>query len=205
MSGDSMGLFAKFKKRATPEPRNYATAPASVSLAFSDIKKNPTVIAATNVIANAVSILPLNLFFKNPSDGSRKKATWHPLFRVVRRKPNPSDSPSLFMGRILRDIYFFGNAYIHIDRGAEGIKTLTRLNPQAVTESYNGWRPFFRYNGMTYNDEEVLRISSLITDDMGKGYSPVELVRVAVMIGVQLDQFSMSSFGNGLNTKILVG
>ena len=199
-----MGFFRPFKKRSAPDPRNFATGPASLSLAFSDIKKNPTVIAATNVIANSVSILPLNLYFKNPKDQSRQKALWHPLYRVVRRRPNSSDSPSLFMGKILRHILLFGNAYIYVDRAATGVQSLTLLNPEAVKESYRGRLVFFTYNGTTYSEDEILRISSLITDDLGKGYSPVELVRMAVLIGIQLDQFSLSSFGNGLNTKLLV-
>jgi len=60
------------------------------------------------------------------------------------------------------------------------------------------------YNSKFYTDAEILHIPSLVTDDAGTGISAVELARAAVTLGIQLDEYSLSSFGNGLNTKLLI-
>jgi HK97 family phage portal protein len=200
-----MGIISRlFSRRSIPSSRSIATIPASSPFGFTDIKKNPTLIAATNVISNAVAILPLTLYFKG-KDGARQKAGWHQLYKVLRRAPNPSDSPTLFVAKLLRHIIYYGNAYIYVNRGREReVRSLHLLNPLAVTETYQGVDVFYKYNNAVYDSDQVLHIPYLITDDMGKGFSPVDLARAAVLLGIQLDEFSLSSFGNGLNTKLLL-
>jgi HK97 family phage portal protein len=200
-----MGLLSRmFSRRAAPNPLNSMTIPSSSSFTFGDINKNPTVISCTNVISNSISILPLNLYAKR-ADGSRTKAGWHPLYRILRRRPNESESPTLFLTKMVRHILQKGNAYIFIVRGADGaIVSLRLLNPEAVKEYYEGYKVTYAYAGKMYTDQDILHIPSLITDDMGKGFAMVDMAKVAVRLGIQLDEASLSSFGNGLNTKLLI-
>jgi len=200
-----VGIISRlFSKRSAPNPLNSMTIPSSSSFTFGDINKNPTVISCTNVISNSISILPLNLYFKRP-DGSRTKAAWHPLYGVLRRRPNESESPTLFLTKMLRHILQKGNAYIFLVRGEGGVITSLRLlNPEAVKEYYEGYKVTYGYGGKIYTENEILHIPSLITDDMGKGFALVDLAKAAVRLGIQLDEASLSSFGNGLNTKLLI-
>lgn len=203
-----MGLFARlFERRVVPSPSSSASFPAVNSFGFADIRKNPTVIACASTIANSISILPLNLYFKNPTTGARQKAGWHSLFAVLRRRPNLSESPTLFIAKMLRHILQSGNAYLWKGKDAAGnVVSLRLLNPEGVKESYPGmgYEVVYNYAGNRYTEEEILHIPSLITDDHGKGYSPVEMARVAVTLGIQLDEYSLNAFGNGLNTKLLL-
>jgi HK97 family phage portal protein len=109
------------------------------------------------------------------------------------------------MSKLIRHILWKGNAYVFLNYGADGkILSIHLLNPESVTEKYQGLSTTYWYKGIEYTSREILHIPSLITDDHGKGYAPVELARAAVTLGIKLDQFSLSAFENGLNTKLLL-
>ncbi len=199
-----MGIFSVFRpKRKTPLPTSLYS-PGVSGFSFGEINKNPTLIACTNVIANSISILPLNLYFKDQKTGSRKKAPWKPLYSVLRRRPNTHDSPTLFMSKLIRHILQKGNAYIYKQIEGGEVMSLVLLNPEAVREEYDGWKTTYWYNSNAYTEDQILHISSLITNDHGKGIATVDLARAAVILGVQLDETSLSSFSNGINTKLLI-
>lgn len=206
-----MGLFSRLRSRrsstssGSPSPVNPATLySSSPHFHQSDIQRNTTVQACTNAIANAISIMPINLY-KREADDSRSKAADHPLYKLLRRGPNPYESPTLFMAKLVRHILQGGNTYLFKGYAGSKLVALRALNPAGVTRSAADWpRITYTYNGVTYTDRDILHISSLVTDDTGKGFAPADLVRIAVMLGIQLDQYSLSSFGNGINTKLLV-
>lgn len=203
-----MGFIARLfgaEKRNIPSPRNYATSMAASGFSFADLRQNTTVQACVNLAAHSVSILPLNLYFRN-SDGSRQKAGWHEVYNLMRKQPNLYESPTLFKEKIVRCIKQKGNAYVfkNIDESTGRILSLHLLNPEAVLERYDGVVTTFVYNGKEYNSSQVFRISSLVTDDHGKGYASVDLARAAILLGTQFDNYALSAFGNGLNTKLLI-
>jgi len=148
--------------------------------------------------------MPINLYARG-ADDSRRKATDHPLYKLLRYSPNPYESPTLFIGKLLRHIMQGGNAYLFKGYQGDKLVALRLLNPAAVKRSVADWpRITYTYNGVTYTDREILHIPSLITDDTGKGFAPADLVKIAIQLGIQLDEYSLSSFGNGINTKLLV-
>ncbi len=206
-----MGLFSRFHSHRSstssdsPAPVNPATLySGSPYFHQYDIQRNTTVQACTNAIANAISIMPLNLY-RRDADGSRSKADGHQLYKLMRRGPNPYESPTLFMAKLVQHILQGGNAYLFKSFAGTNLVALRLLNPAAVTRSSSEWPKItYTYNGNTYTDREILHISSLTTDDTGKGFAPADLVKIAVMLGIQLDEYSLSSFGNGINTKLLV-
>lgn len=194
-----------FGRRSAPaEPPLPFGGGASSYFSFFDLRKNPTAQACINIIANAIAILPLSLYFKDPRTGARQKAGWHPLYSLLKRRPNSSESPTLFLAKLIRHIISKGNAYIFIAREGKEIVALYLLNPELVTETYSGRVVSYTYQGETFTDSQILHIPSLITDDHGKGFAIPDLARAAISLGIQLDEFSLSSFGNGLNTKLLL-
>jgi HK97 family phage portal protein len=201
-----VGIWNRFFSKRNTTPSQFSTTPGAVSsFTYSDLRKNPTVIACTSIISNAIAILPMNLYFKNPTTGARQKAAWHPLYKLLRRKPNLSESPTVFIIKMMRHIITKGNAYVSLGKDANGdIVSLRLLDPQYITEEYSGYDTRWYYHGAALNSADVLHIPSLITDEHGKGYAPSELVKAAVSLGIQLDEYSLSSFGNGLNTKLLL-
>jgi HK97 family phage portal protein/HK97 family phage prohead protease len=192
-----------FTRRNKPSPISSMTVPASSGFSFDSIKQNMTVTACTNVISNAISILPLNLYRKDPKTGARAKSVNHPLYRMTKFEPNPSESPTVWINKALQHILFYGNAYLYYERGQSSAAGYW-LNPRAVERRGFGVNVKYYYGGKAYGPEQILHIPSLITDDAGAGYAPVDMARAAVLLGIQLDEYSLSSFGNGLNTKLLI-
>jgi HK97 family phage portal protein len=200
-----MGIFTRRQKVKVPDPM---ALPSSYSFPYftgGEIQKNTTVQACVNAIANPISILPLNLYFKNPTTGARQKAAWHELYMLMKRKPNSWESPTLFIAKMLRHILQHGNAYIWRGMVDGKIGALQLLNPESVKRDVSLWPQVrYWYNRTPYTDAEILHIPSLITDDTGLGISPVDLAKAAVTLGIQLDQYSLNGFANGLNTKLLI-
>jgi HK97 family phage portal protein len=205
-----MGKLSRlFSRRAAPPSPGLGAYSFPAFSAFSsyEIALNSTVQACGNIIANSVSILPLNLYFRNPTDGSRAKAGWMPVYNVVKNRPNLTETPVIFYGRVIRDILQKGNCYLWKNYLEGQVVSLHRLVPEGVVERYQGIRTFFRYAGQEYEDGPdcpIMRITSLIVDDNGKGFSPLTFAKTAVQLGIQLDEYSLSSFGNGLNTKLII-
>lgn len=201
-----MGLFTGlFAKRSAPSPVNMATVVSSPFFRVRDIRRNPTVQACINAIVNPISVLPLNLYFKNPKDGSRQKAGWHPLYVLMKNRPNSFDSPTLFISKLVRHLMQSGNAYIFKSYAGDQVVSIQLLNPEAVTRDVSQWPEVkYWYNSTGYTEREILHIPGLVTDDVGNGIATVDLAKVAVQLGTMFDDYSLSSFGNGLNTKLLI-
>lgn len=198
-----MGLFSRgVQKRKAPSPLNGATVPSSSSFKQTEILKNTTVQACVNAIAHPIAILPINLY-RRENDGSRQKAIDHPLYTLFRRRPNPSESPTQFMDKLVRDILQRGNAYAYKTVQNGKVLSLRLLNPDAVKRDTKNWPVvIYNYNKTDYTEDQILHITSLVTDDLGNGISPVDLAKNAVTLGNQLDDYSLSAVGNGLNSKL---
>ena len=205
-----MGILSRiFIRRSAPPPSGAASAsfPSSIPFGNRDISLNSTVQACGNVIANAVSILPLNLYFRDPKTGARQRAGWHNLYNVAKYRPNLTETPVVFFGRMIRDILQKGNWYGWKSVVNGNVVGITRLVPEGMTEKYDGTTTIFCYNGVEYRDGPacpIMRITSLIVDDRGKGFSPLTYAKTAIQLGIQLDQYSLSSFGNGPNSKLII-
>lgn len=171
-----------------------------------DIERNTAAQACVNFYANAISILPLTLYFKNPKTGARSKAGGHPLYAILKRRPNGAESPVVFYAKIMRHILEKGNAYLYKVRSGGALVGLTCLNPEWVKEVYDtqDGSVGYRYNGTYYTDADILHIPSLYTDDWGHGKAPVDMARIAIQLGTQFDQASLAAFGQGINTKLLI-
>lgn len=200
-----MGLFSRKQRRKTSlEPAFTYGWPLGSSLSQSDLYKNTTAQACVNAIANPIAILPLNLY-QRQGDGSRTRATDHPLYTILRQRPNSFDSPTLFMAKLVRHILQRGNAYVHLARYQGKLAGLRLLDPMSMKRDTALWPTIrYYYKNQEIPADQILHIPSLITDDAGNGIAPVELAKSAVTLGVQLDEYSLTSFANGLNTKLLI-
>jgi HK97 family phage portal protein len=207
-----MGLkeaFSALISRRSDPPQSGAdfAFPAYPPFSSRDISLNSTVQACGNVIGNAIATMPLNLMFTDAT-GARKRAGWDSRHGMLKYRPNLTQTPTVFFRQGLADILGKGNWYLWRTE-VRGITTaLTRLVPEGVYERYaSDGTTTFCYGGQEYRDGPgcpIMRITSLVTDDHGKGFSPLTFARTAVQLGIQLDEFSLSSFGNGINTKLII-
>lgn len=165
--------------------------------------QNATASAAITLIAGTIAKLPRPLYFKK-NDDSRIRASWHPLYTLLKRRPNSEETIFTFVFRLVKYLLENGNAYIFkaIEKGV--ITELRFLNPVNVTVTRNdSGQKLFKYNGTTYTAAEVLHIPALNYDGL-VGHSPLEAAQYAVALGNTLDEYAKNSIGNGFNTGLMI-
>lgn len=92
---------------------------------------NATFFRAVNLIASTIGMLPLNLHRK---DGDLiGKADDHPVWKLLRVKPNSWQTPYQFKSYMQGRALLRGNAYAYKVPGVRGIQALAPLDPQRVT------------------------------------------------------------------------
>ena len=205
-----MGILSRiFSRRSAPPPSGAASAsyPSYIPFGNRDISLNSTVQACGNVIGNMIATMPLNLMFTDPRTGAKKRAGWDKRHTLLKYRPNLTQTPTVFYRQGVGDILNKGNWYLWKTMVGGEVRALTRLVPEAMTERYDGGTTIFCYGGQEYRDGPacpIMRITSLIVDDRGKGFPPLIFAKTAVQLGIQLDQYSLSSFGNGPNSKLII-
>ena len=205
-----MGILSRiFARRSAPPPTGAASVsyPSYIPFGNRDISLNSTVQACGNVIGNMIATMPINLMFTDPKTGAKKRAGWDKRYSLLKYRPNLQQTPVVFYRQGVGDILNKGNWYLWRTMVGGEVVALTRLIPEAMTERYDGITTIFCYGGKEYRDGPgcpIMRITSLIVDDHGKGFPPLVFAKTAVQLGIQLDEYSLSSFGNGLNSKLII-
>ncbi|MCJ8337582.1 MAG: phage portal protein [Pseudomonadales bacterium] len=88
--------------------------------------------ACVTLLAESVSQLPCELY-RRKEDGGREKATDHPLYDVIKYKPNRKDTAFEFYEQSQGALGTEGNDYSIIERDSAGFVTeLFPINPQKV-------------------------------------------------------------------------
>ena len=91
-----------------------------------------TVWSVVNLLSETMSTLPLFLNRVKP-DGSKALATDHPLFNILKHRPNADMSAVVFWQIWWLSMLLWGAAYVEIRRTAGSITSLDFLYPEAVT------------------------------------------------------------------------
>jgi HK97 family phage portal protein len=197
------GLTLFEKREVKKNDGNFPLYDWGASSFYPSAVANATASAAISLIAGTIAKLPRLLYFKK-NDDSRIRADWHPLFTLLKRRPNSEESIFTFIYRLVKYLLENGNAYIFKATVKGVITELRFLNPVNVTVTRNdsGVKQF-KYNGTTYSPAEVLHIPALHYDGL-IGHSPLEAARYAVELGNTLDEYAKSSIGNGINSGMMI-
>lgn len=143
--------------------------------------KTGTVFRCVTLIAGAVATLPLDL--KRRVDArTRRDADDHPVWDVLRRRPNGWQTPSQFRRYMQACVLLRGNAYAQIVRGVgRKVLALHPLNPDQVSVTQNPDLTLsFRYTRpdgsvLTLAQRDVLHLYGLTLN----GYSGVSVLTYA--------------------------
>ncbi|TWF53255.1 phage portal protein [Neorhizobium alkalisoli] len=101
--------------------------------------RNPSMFRAVSLISNSIGMLPLHLLEKETTE----KATDHPLFKVLHRRPNGYQSAFDFRAMMQLRALVYGNAYARIVRstsvrtGSAKVLSLLPLDPRGMTVKLN--------------------------------------------------------------------
>ena len=206
------GFFKKrIEKKSAPVYVGYGTPPSlwgSAPESASGIAVTPatslecaTVLACVRLLANGMAQVPFRLFRMNKS-GIRNPAVDHPLYDLLYSSPNEYQTAFEFFHTIMMHLSLTGNAYIWINRRADGkVLELLPYPPHSVAISRDGWE--VKYSIRTQDGQWV----ELPADDMWHirwlawdgvaGLSAVKMARDAIGLALALDSHGSTSFKNG--------
>src|SRR6516225_9678603 len=157
--------------------------------------------ACINVISTDLSSLPLTLYRKRKS-GGRDIIDDHDAAYKLRWSPDENDDTSSV--KLRQDwtahTLGWGNGYLNVDRSGDGtIKELSLLDPQytQAMRRKTDQRLFYRLkDGTTRTPDNILHLAGLGLDGV-TGYSPPKLCKQAYALGLAMEIYGASFYGNG--------
>lgn len=160
------------------------------------------VYSAVSLISDTISTLPVDAYQR--IDGDRKP---------YRPRPSWVDQPDVDQTRqghyqsVLVSLLIWGNAYVRIFRNTSGdVINLVALDPQkmAVTRSAIG-RKLFHYEGedKTLTSDEIMHLTDLLEPGAIVGISRIERLREALGLGIALQDFAATFFGQGVTGSLV--
>lgn len=161
------------------------------------------VYACVKVISETLASVPL-VVYKRRGDGGKDKAKEHPLYRLLRTKPNNMKTSGLeFREMLTAHVLLWGNGYAQILRNSMGEPTeLYPMHPSRVTPDVSEeGRLIYRVRAQQgperiLQSEEVFHIRGY-RDQGLSGLSPIAAFRQAVTLGLSLESFGSNFFDGG--------
>lgn len=160
-----------------------------------------TVYACVRVIAETIASLPLHVH-QADGQGSRK-ATEHPLYRILHDEPNTEMTSFVLREVMLSHLLLWGNSYCQIVRNGRGhILGLYPLLPDRMqVDRDSSGKLTYDYSTrdgkvVRLRPEDVLHIPGLGFDGI-MGYSPIALEKNAIGLGLAAEEYGSKFFSNG--------
>lgn len=167
--------------------------------------------AAVRVLSESVAQLPLILYERLEPRGKRR-ARGHGLFDLLHDAPNSEMTAYEFREALMGHLCTWGNAYaeIEVDRRGEVIG-LWPLRPDrmAVKRLWNPRRLVYEYElsgsgkKVLLAAEQVLHLRGLGFDGV-IGYSPVNMARQGIGLGLAAEEYGARFFGNGARPGVVL-
>lgn len=162
----------------------------------------------------------LNFDVLQDTDKGTTRIFDHELVPILRRRPNPHMTPTIFKQLMERNRNHYGNAYAYIERneGNGKLLSLTPLHPPNVRVLVDnigllgaGSRIMYRYNsprtGDTYffDEQDVLHLKFSLTEDSGLVGRSVQEVLASTMEGAKASQaFLNNLYQNGMTAAAVL-
>ena len=210
-------LFHRRKARADPQDMTsgsvyrayYGHTSAGKTVTERSSMQVTAVYACVRVLAEAVASLPLHLY--KEEDGSKVKATDHPLYFLLHSEPNEEMTAYSFWETLMTHLLLWGNAYVQVIRNGKGeVTALYPLMPNRMTvdRDENGhiyyqylWSkgsdaPTMKETIVKLTPHEVMQIPGLGFDGL-VGYSPIAMAKNSIGLSMACEEYGSKFFENG--------
>ena len=210
-------LFHRRKVRADPQDMTsgsvyrayYGHTSAGKTVTERSSMQVTAVYACVRVLAEAVASLPLHLY--KEEDGSKVKATDHPLYFLLHSEPNEEMTAYSFWETLMTHLLLWGNAYVQVIRNGKGeVTALYPLMPNRMTvdRDENGhiyyqylWSkgsdaPTMKETIVKLTPHEVMQIPGLGFDGL-VGYSPIAMAKNSIGLSMACEEYGSKFFENG--------
>ena len=165
--------------------------------------RNPSMFRACSLISNSIGMLPLHLIVQE----TKEKATDHPLYRVLHRRPNTFQSAFDFRACMQMRALVHKNSFARILRstsirtGKSIVSGLVPLDARKMTVSLNAsWRMEYLYepsNGpkIRYQAEDIFHLRGASIDGLN-GFSLIEQAKEAIGLALSAELAAGRMFKN---------
>jgi HK97 family phage portal protein len=166
------------------------------------------VFACVRLRASVVANMPLHVK-RRIDDRTRNDASDHPLWKVLRRKPNRWQTPSGFRRMMQTQMLLRGNAYALIVRSRGAVTELVPLHPDRVKpvqgEDLKIVYNYTRKNGgqEVFKQSDVLHLVGMTLDGV-TGVSPITYARETIGLSLAMEDHGANVFRNGARISMLL-
>jgi HK97 family phage portal protein len=166
--------------------------------------RNSTFFRAVNLIAAAVGMLPIHLM-RNLDGGNTEEAKDHPLYRVLKLKPNGYQTALEFKTQMQTNALLDGNAYARVARGFRGkiVGLIPMPRGSCMPLLGEDGQLTFRYQPVGGGQQilqarDVFHFRSMVTLDGLRGVSLLDIAAQAIGVAVQAEHAAGRLFKNGV-------
>lgn len=178
-----------------------------------DALSEATYFACMKVLCEAIGKLPLNLMQYNERNGVTVART-HPLYRVLRDRPNPYMTATTFWSTVEYNRNHYGNAYVWIE-GSGSKLNLWILPSTDVQVWYDDARiladvpdVYYLYSGggkqYRFGSEEVLHFKTSNTFDGIVGVSVRDQLKMTIEGSIKGQKLIDDMYSNGFTAKAVL-
>ncbi len=173
--------------------------------------RQSTVNSCVKILAESLGSLPLIIYRRRP-DGGKDRAVDHPLFNLLKNKPNSWQTSTDWRKMLMNHLTLQGNAYCWLNRVGGVVRELVPLAPTRVEVTqtrtgrlfYDVWspedavRPRARRvgNPQRFNQREILHIRNISSNGI-VGRSTLSDARNAMGLALSEERFASRTFGSG--------
>ncbi|RVU17488.1 phage portal protein [Methylobacterium oryzihabitans] len=213
--------FWRRSARAADRPRVEPTVEASTTFLSSDAEawndalpgglgasvspatamRHAAVYRCVSILAFASAMLPLKTYRELPG-GDREPSSDHPAADLLRVRPNPRLSRTMWLRTTVAQMLLQGNAVSWIERKGSGDPVALWPIPfERVAIDLAGERLRYRLGlddgtGIVVDQDDVLHIPGSPQWTGVKALSPIQAMAAAVGLGIEADRFAQSYFEN---------
>ena len=158
----------------------------------------PIVRGAISILSESIAQLPL-LVYEVVSDGSKTRATSHPIYELLHDQPNDFTSSYEFRRDLQTDLLLHGHAFAHLgrSRATGAIVELIRIPPTAVTLDENdAGEPVYYVTDKQGMRRQIDRVDMLHVTATGRR-SPIDDCREAIGLAIVMERHQAQLYGNG--------
>ena len=159
--------------------------------------------ASVRVISETVAQLPWKTYRRTAR--GKKEAGEHPVAWLLHTQPNPESSAFRWKRAAVADCLVWGNAYAEIERDGSGRPlNLWPIHPSRVKVERDAVGDLVYRVRAQDNTDVILRAADVlhfrgIGDDDIVGTSVIAKARQSIGLGLAMESFGSSFFGNGTN------
>ncbi len=164
------------------------------------------VFRAESLISSDVAKLPLHLY-RRIGEG-KERAVDHPVYNLLRRKPNPETTSYIFRQTLTGHVLSVGNGYAYIERDGGGMPlALWILDSQATSPiKVNGtlwYTTKIKDIDFKFSYADVLHIRGLGYDGM-TGYSVLDKARESLGLGMAASRYTSKFYANNAEPRTVI-